>query len=147
MRTMYCNVLLRNGTVYLPTMGKMGEGFYRGVEPVAVVAAQNAAALREALITTIRRGNPNVSTLKRRDWLPPVVLKYTGVKSWKVFEQNLRLWDIEEKDGIIRIVGNFKKNDGTWAEDSGQTLSFQPNTVLDEVVDCMVTILREATPK
>jgi hypothetical protein len=27
--------------VYLPTMGKMDEGFYRGVEPVADVSASN----------------------------------------------------------------------------------------------------------
>ena len=35
---MYGDVYLRNGTVYLPTMGQMGEGFYRGIEPVAVVS-------------------------------------------------------------------------------------------------------------
>jgi hypothetical protein len=29
---MNCHLYLRRGTVYLPTMGKMNEGFYRGVE-------------------------------------------------------------------------------------------------------------------
>jgi hypothetical protein len=56
-------------------MGKMGEGFYRGIEPVAVVAAQNVPELRAALIAAIARGNPVVPMLKRRDWPLPVVLK------------------------------------------------------------------------
>ena len=40
---MNCEVelYLRKGVVYVPTMGKMDEGFYRGVEPVADVSASN----------------------------------------------------------------------------------------------------------
>jgi hypothetical protein len=38
---MNCHLYLRRGNVYLPTMGKMDEGFYRGVEPVADVSASN----------------------------------------------------------------------------------------------------------
>jgi hypothetical protein len=58
---MNCHISLRNGIVYMPTMGKMSKGFYRGVEPVAVVAAENTEALRQALNGTIARGNPAVT--------------------------------------------------------------------------------------
>jgi hypothetical protein len=44
---MHCHLYLRNHIVYIPTMGKMGKGFYRGVEPVAVVSASNTEALRQ----------------------------------------------------------------------------------------------------
>ena len=71
---MYYQLYLRNGIVYLTTMGKMDRGFYRGVEPVTVVSASNGEALREALKAMIVRGNPHVPMLRRREWPPPVTL-------------------------------------------------------------------------
>ena len=53
---MYCHLYLRNGTVYVPTMGKMDKGFYRDIEPVAVVSAANIEAVRQALADAIARG-------------------------------------------------------------------------------------------
>jgi hypothetical protein len=144
MRSMYCNLLLRNGTVYLPTMGKMGEGFYRGIEPVAVVAAQNVPELRAALIAAIARGNPVVPMLKRRDWPLPVVLKYAGVKNWSAFERGLRIWDIEEKDGVARVVENIKSDNRMWVENPEQAVTFQPDVSTDNVVDRMIEILQSA---
>ena len=35
---MYHHLYLRNGAVYDPTVGKMGKGFYRDIEPVASYA-------------------------------------------------------------------------------------------------------------
>jgi hypothetical protein len=83
---MNCELYLRNGTVYLPTMGKMDEGFYRGVEPVAVVAATNTDGVRQTLRATIARGNPVVPMLRRSEWQPPVLLKYAGVKTSSAFK-------------------------------------------------------------
>jgi hypothetical protein len=74
------HVYLRKGTVYLTTMGKMDKGFYRGVEPVAVVSVIDTKALREALAATVVRGNPRVPVLRRNEYPPPVLLKYAGVK-------------------------------------------------------------------
>lgn len=144
---MYCHLYLRNYTVYVPTMGKMGKGFYRGVEPVAVVSASNTEALRQALAATITRGNPNVPTLLRREWPPPVLLKYAGVKSWSAFERGMRLWNIVEKDGIYQIAGHVKQPNGMWKEDPEQTIKFPLETSADHVVDRIVTIVEEAARK
>ena len=109
---MNCHISLRNGVVYMPTMGKMGKGFYRGVEPVDVVPVKNTEALHQALKATIARGNPAVPQPRRRDdWPPPAVLKYAGVKSWPAFERGRQVWNLEENDGIYRIAGNTK---GIW---------------------------------
>jgi hypothetical protein len=86
---MNCHLYLRRGTVYLPTMGKMDEGFYRGVEPVADVSASNTEEIRQALRATIARGNPVVPILRRSEIPPPVLLKYAGVKSWSTFERGM----------------------------------------------------------
>jgi hypothetical protein len=142
---MNCHLYLRNGIVYLPTMGIMDKGFYRGVEPVAVVSMTDIKALREALIATMNRGNPSVPMLRRRDWSPPILLKYAGVRSWSTFERGMRLWDIKEKDGIFQIAVNTKRPNGMWLEDPERTIAFPSGTQVDDVVDRMIAILQEAT--
>jgi hypothetical protein len=144
---MHFSVSLRKGIVYAPTMGEMGKGFYRGVEPVAVVAASDTDELRQALALTIARGNPHVPTLRRREIPPPVVLKYAGVKSWSTFERSMRLWSIVEREGAFRIAEREKKSDGMWRDDPDQIVSFPPGASTDEVIDCMVTILQDAARK
>src|SRR5262249_26821960 len=141
---MNCHISLRNGIVYMPTMGRMSRGFYRGVEPVAVVPAKATEALRQALKATIARGNPAVSQPQRRhDWPPPVVLKYAGVKSWSAFERGLQVWDLNESDGIFQIAGNTRGPQG-WVEDRDQAINFPLGTSVDSVIDRMIAILQDA---
>lgn len=141
---MYCDICLRRGTVYLPTMGRMDKGFYRGVEPVAVVSAANTDALRQAMAAMIARGNPDVPMLLRREWPPPVVLKYAGVKTWSAFERGIQLWALTEKDGRFQIAGNTKQPDGMWKDDPRQTIIFPPGSTVDDVIDRMIAILQDA---
>jgi hypothetical protein len=141
---MYCHLHLRDGIVYMPTMGKMDKGFYRGVEPVAVVPASNAHALRQALAETIARGNPEVPMLGRREWPQPVVLKYAGLKTWAAFERGAQLWSIEDKNGGLQITGQKKQPDGMWKDDPEQTHLFPLGTSTDDLIDRMITILQRA---
>jgi len=141
---MFCYLYMRNGTVYIPTMGIMEKGFYRGIEPVAVVSATNAEALREALAATITRGNPTVPKLRRREWPPPVILKYAGVRTWSAFERRMLAWEIEEKDGAFRIAGNTKRPNGMWLDDPEQTIAIQAGASVEDVVDRMASILHQA---
>jgi len=144
---MYFSISLRGGLVYLPTMGRMDKGFYRGIEPVAVVSATNSDALRKALLDTMARGNPAVPMLKRREWPPPVVLKYARVKSWSAFERGMSLWGIEERDGIWQIIGKRKKADGMMVDDPDQIIGFPTEASVEDVVDRMIVILQEAARK
>lgn len=144
---MYCDLCLRKGTVYLPTMGKMDKGFYRGVEPVAAVSASNTATLRQALAETIARGNPDVPMLRRSEWPPPVVLKYAGVTSWSAFERGMRLWSIIQKDGIFQIVEQKKQADGMWRDDPAQTTAFPSGSSADDVIERMIALVQEAKPQ
>jgi len=139
-----CDISLRNGTVYVPTIGKMDEGFYRGIEPVAAVAVQDTHALREALTATIARGNPVVPMLKRREWPPPVVLKYAEVKTWSAFERGMRLWGLEEKDTIFAIDTYAKSPNRMWVKIPERRIAFPPATPVNEVIDRMIAILQDA---
>jgi len=144
---MDCELYLRNGTVYLPTMGKMDKGFYRGVEPVAVVSASNIDGVRQALQTTIARGNPIVPLLRRSEWQPPVLLKYAGVKSWSAFERCMSLWTIKEDDAAFQIAGQKKQPNGMWKDDPEQTIVFLSGATVDDVIDRMIAILQDAAAR
>lgn len=139
---MYCQIFLRDGTVYVPTMGKMDKGFYRAMEPVAVVSASNGEALHQALKATISRGNPDVPMLSRREWPAPVVLKYAGVKTWSAFERGMLPWSIEEKAGRFQIVGKRKRPDGTWKNDVEQTITFPAAAAVDDVIERVIAIVQ-----
>jgi hypothetical protein len=142
---MYCHLYLRNGTVYVPTMGIMDKGFYRGVEPVAVVPASNTEAVCQALKAAIRRGNPSVPMLKRSEWPPPILLKYAGVKTWSAFDRGSSLWSIGENDGNYEISG-YKKHPANRSSvrDPDQKIEFATGAIVDDVITRMIEILQNA---
>jgi hypothetical protein len=142
---MYCHIYLRNGIVYLPTMGKMDEGFYRGIEPVAVVPVAKTDELHQALLATIVRGNPSTPILRRSAYPPAVLLKYARLKSWSAFERSSALWSLGEKDGHYEInqYKNHPAGKGL-VRDPRQKMTFQSGLTVDEVVDRMIAILQDA---
>ncbi len=140
---MLCHFYLRRGIVYLPTFGKVDKGFYRGIEPVAVVPLSNTDALRQALRDTIARGNPPVPHLPRAQWPPPVTLKYAGVKTWSAFARDASYWGIEEDGGVFRIIVHKKIDKGGWEEDKENSETFPPGSTADEAIDRMIAILQE----
>jgi hypothetical protein len=136
------DVYLRKGILYLPTMGKMEEGFYRGVEPVAVVPISNMTEVRGALQTMFSRGNPIVPMLRRREIPPPVLLKYAGIKRWSEFERGMKFWNIKDTDGVFQILVEAKQPEGFWKPDLKQTITFPAGTEPDDVIDRMMAILQ-----
>jgi hypothetical protein len=139
---MRCHLYLRKGKVFIPTFGRVPGGPYRDIEPVAVVDVSNADDLRRAFRETIARGNPPIGPYPRPN-PPPVVVKYAGVKSWGAFARGALPWSIEEENGIFQIIGRRRTLDG-WVEDPEQTVKFPVGTTLDQVIDRMIAILREA---
>ena len=134
---------LRDGFVYVPTVGKRG-AVYTIIEPVAVVSVSDTDKLRQAFSDAISRKNVNVLPHKGKR-PPPVLPKYAGVKTWAAFARNASTWNIEQKkDGNYRIVGYRKHPDGYWAEDHEKKIEFPRGTKIDAVVDRMIAILQQA---
>jgi hypothetical protein len=113
------------------------------VEPVAAIAASDTAAVRQALLDTIARGNPPTPHYQRGTYPQPVVLKYAGVKTWSAFARGTLNWTIKEKDGKYQIVG-YKMHPDGWVEDPEQITSFPEGTTLDDVIDRAIEIVQEA---
>jgi hypothetical protein len=130
--------------VYLPTMGRIGDGIYRAVEPVAVVSASDIDGIRRALEETIARGNPTARLLRRSEYPPPLLLKYAAVKSWPAFERGMTFWIVKEEDGVFQIAGQSKRSDGGWRSDPKRTIVFSPTSTTDNVIDRMIGIVQEA---
>ena len=128
-------------------MGKMGEGFYRGIEPVGVVSVSNSEGIRERLHADIERGSPAIPMLRRREIPPPILLKYAGVKSWPEFEKGLLFWTIKNEDGVFQIAGQKKQPDRMWRDDPDQLVKFPPGASVDDVVDRMIAIVQQAARK
>jgi hypothetical protein len=140
---MMYNCNLRKGVVYIPTVGKRGS-VYTDIEPVAVVPVGDSAALRKALLEVIAKKNPIVPPVTGK-WPKSLLPKYAGVKSWSAFMRDASAWSIKENgDGIFKIVGYRTHADGYWTEDRDQDIEFPPGTRIDDVVDRMIAILRQA---
>lgn len=142
---MYCHLYLRNGIVYIPTMGKMDTGFYRDIEPVAVIRASDTEALRQALAAMIDRENPMVPMLPRREWSAPVVLKYAGVRSWSAFEKGMSLWGLDDdKNGQFALIGKRKQANGATVDDPGKTIIFSAELKTEDVIEKIIKVLQGA---
>jgi hypothetical protein len=76
---------LRNGIVYVPTIGNR-RGVYTVIEPVAVIPVANTEGLHAAFRDAIARKNVDVPTVKGKR-PPPILPKYAGVKTSAAFDR------------------------------------------------------------
>jgi len=143
----HCHVYLRKGTVYLPTMGEVEKGFYRGVEPVALVSVTNTESLRQTLLATIAHGNPTVPRLRRSEYPPPVLLKYAGVKTRSAFDRDTSLWTISEAGGHFVIIHYKKRPTGESVQDQNDKIEFPPGSSADVVIERIISILQQTAQK
>ena len=138
---------LRSGIVYVPTVAKTEAGFYMNREPMSVVAATNTEALRYALRDAMGKGNPTIPTPARNAFPRPVLLKYSGAKSWSAFARGASQWSIEEEEGRYQIVGYRTHRDGYWVQDPEQKIELPTGSARDQVIDRMIAILQDAARK
>jgi hypothetical protein len=141
---MLYKLYLKKGTVYIPTTVNQARAVYMDIEPVTVVPVADGEALRRAMRDTIPKENrfvpPSVEDARK----PPVLLKYTGDKSWSAFMRGTSPWSIYEKDGKYQIEGYHIHRKGYWERDKNQTIGLPAGTSLDVVIDRMIAILQEA---
>jgi hypothetical protein len=144
-RAMLYNCFLKSGIVYVPTVVKMKTGVYSDVEPVAVVPVANTEGLRRSFLDAIERRNVVVPNPPKDDWPPPVLLKYSGAKTWSAFARGTSQWSIiQDEQSIYQIVGYRNHPDGYWAQDPDQKISFSRGATVYEVIDRMISILQDA---
>jgi hypothetical protein len=135
---------LKKGTVYLPTTVSQGIALYMDIDPVATVPVTDTERLRQTMRDTIPKENPFVAPSIEDARRPPVLLKYTGDKSWSAFMRGASSWSIYEKDGIYQIEGYRTHQMGYWERDPDQIIRFSSGTPISDVIDRMIAILQSA---
>ena len=133
---------LRGKAVYFPTLGKIGTGFYRYIDPVEVASVSEGNDLKRALLETIRRGNPNIPNVRRSEDHEPVLPKYAGLKSWSAFARGAIPLSASDETGLYQIVGQKKRPDRGWEDDPGQTITLPPGSTVDDLCDRLIAILQ-----
>jgi len=135
---------LKKHTVYLPTTVNQGIAVYMDVDPVTVVPVADTDHLRRAMLNTIPKENPFRAPTIEDARKPPVLLKYTGDKSWSAFMRGASSWSIYEKDGIFQIEPYRVHPKGYWEPDRDNFIKFPSGTSVDVVIDRMIAILQSA---
>jgi hypothetical protein len=139
---MHFTCYLRKGMVYIPTLGQMGKGFYRGIEPTAVASVSSTADLKRAILDTIAHGNPVVPVVPGGNYPKPPVLKYAGVKTWTAFAKGTIPMGVDDDNGYYRIVGQKNRPDRGWEDDPDQTITLPAGSTIDDLCDHLIAILQ-----
>jgi hypothetical protein len=139
------NAYLRGGIVYVPTVVRLQKGgAYMDVEPVAVEPVSNTHGLRRAFSDAIARKNVFVPNPPKNNWPRPILLKYSGAKTWSAFARNASMWSVDEENDVYSIVAYREHRDGYWVQDKNRKIEFPLDTPVAQVIDRMVAILQEA---
>lgn len=142
MRT--CSIYLRKGKVIVPTASQTDAGFYIELEPVTVADAIDADAVVRAVIAALDRGNPRIKTPERDAYLPPVVLPYAGVKSWKTFEKGAQTWSVDVEDKYIVIRPQRTHQEGGWVDDEDKLEYFASDTPFEQIAQRVAKLVKIA---
>lgn len=112
-------VFLFRERVLVPTMAKTKAGYYIGIEPVEVVDSHNQQAIEQAVIRTVKRGNPSVPTPPGGAKFPKSpLLKYAKMKSISSFAKIAKSWKFAKREGAFLIVPYRPRIDRGQEEDT-----------------------------
>jgi hypothetical protein len=145
LRTYTC--YLRKGIVYIPTSGRIDEGYYRDLDPVEVAPVADMPRLRAALTAAIARGNPATVVRDPDDPSSSPVLKHTDCKTMRQFEKGTVSWSLVEKRGAFEIRGWKDHPRGGQVLDHARTITLPTGSTVANAVDRMIAVLQESASK
>lgn len=137
-------VYLRQGVVYVPTLGKIEAGPYRWVAPYSRVPVAAKAMLREAIEDRIGRGNPALEATSVTANIFPYAGTVPHVTSWSAFHRESRSWYLREHAGTYRIQGTRLSDRNTHEPDPDQLTIFAEPTDIATVCDRLFETLESA---
>ncbi len=112
-----CEVYLRGGFVYVPTLALTEAGFHFVIGPVAVVPVLDTLGVAQAIEACLRRGHPRMPTPSPESFERSALLDAAQVASWAAFGRGARHWEVEEEGGRFKIMSLRQDRSGGWEED------------------------------
>jgi hypothetical protein len=135
-------IFLLKEQIFIPTMAKTKAGFYIGIEPVDVVDARDRAALEQAIIRVVKRGNPTVPTPQGGANFPKsVLLKYAKMKMKSIssFDKLAKSWQLSKREGAFLIVPYRPRQDRGMEEDTERGEAIPVDVSLETVVGRLIS--------
>lgn len=124
---------LRSGVVYIPTSGKVHDGYYIHMDPVEVAPVSDRPRLRKALSAALARGNPIYPSSRSRNGESPI-LKYAPFETMKEFHEGAVLWSLVKKHSRFEIRAWKPGRQGGFDPDRSRHETFPAGT--DQSVAC-----------
>jgi hypothetical protein len=132
-------VFLLKDRALVPTMARTKAGFYMGIEPVEVVDPDDPGALEQAIMRTVKRGNPSVPTPPGGAKFPKsVLLKYAKMKSISSLDKLATSWQLSKREGAYLIVPYRPRKDSGKEEDTERGEAIPGDMPLEAVVHRLV---------
>lgn len=121
------HIYFRSGRFVIPSVAQAEAGFFVDVEPTQVVDVSSSAAsldlkLADALITSVRLGNPRIPSPRFDRTSVPVAALRAGVKTWATFEKTAVCWTLTD-DGSRRSQSRAEPRAGR-----GSTIQVRPSS-------------------
>jgi hypothetical protein len=133
-------IFLFKEQVLIPTMARTTAGFYMGIEPVEVVDVRDPAALEQAIIRVVKRGNPWVPTPPGGAKFPKsVLLKYAKLKSDSIFDKLSECWQLSKREGAYQIVPYRPREDRGREVDTERGEAIPADLPLETVVRRLIS--------
>ena len=143
---MVLTIYLHKNAVYIPIMVETEAGFYLDREPVETAEIGDTEKLQWVLRKVLTRGNPKIPT-PPRELLSGgrFIQKYAGMKSWRSFENQAKIWGVSEKDGNYKIVQKRKRLDRGW-EDDPATVTLLPSALtIEEAAQLIASAIQRSS--
>jgi hypothetical protein len=145
---MHISVSLYKSIVYVPTCYLMKKGpIYMHRAPIEAVPVLESEALRQAILASVTRGNPEVSLddykiLSRSR--EGSVLEATGCKSdYKLDRELSGYWGISDRGGSYSISVDRPYPKYGWYQDKEKTVHFPLDTSVGEVIARLIAMIQK----
>lgn len=140
---------LRQGIVYVPTFGRVPDGAYGMVNPIAAVPLENTDDLRTVLQERFLLGNPTLGVGSSvQDGEGSALLALAGTGSWAAFNRSSTgAWNIANRDDGPKIIPfRFYSKKSGWVPDRDAVISLPAGTTLDAACNHLIEVMRAAVP-
>lgn len=137
------HVYVRDGIVYVPTMGRTTAGFFIELAPVYTANFEDLAGLREILLKTLRTPNPKVSTPSRFSYPKlTAVAEMAMAKSTREFEKGAGLLEVQLNDGKYTIAPMKNMGRMGWEETPESKITIPATEEIGRIVEKVITVLQ-----
>lgn len=123
--------------IVLPVVAETEAGFYVDVEPIQVFSISDKNAWKNAVYSTLSKGNPVIPTPDGSEEPGSAILEKLNIQKWSTFETSATMYTVHLGGGYIRIYKTGRGADGMWSNSENSQRQFAGRAPLSSIVDSL----------